>query len=115
MATTRTVQAIGRAGINLTTLAAAADATGDNFANTGSEFLYVNNASAGTITLTLVGQQTVDGQTVTNRTVAIPTVNAMLIGPFPVGIYNDANGRANVTWSGVTSTTIVACKLTPGQ
>lgn len=115
MATTRSVSTVARAGINLTDLAAAADATGDNWANTGNEFLFVANANASSRTVTLVCQQTLDGQSVTNKTVVVGAGKSMLIGPFPKGIYNDANDRMNVTWSAVTDVTIVVCKLTPGQ
>lgn len=115
MATTRSVNTISRAGISLTGLAAAADAAGDNFANTGNEFLYVNNGSGSSVTVTLVAQQTVDGQALTNKTVAVAAGVAKLIGPFPKGIYNDTNDRMNVTWSSATDVTIAAIKLVPGQ
>ena len=115
MATTRSVSTITRASISLTALAAAADAAGDNFANTGNEFLYVNNGGGSSVTVTLVAQATLDGQSVTNKTVAVAAGIARLIGPFPKAIYNDANDRMNITWSDVTSVTVAAIKLTPGQ
>ena len=113
MATALTVSTVARAGIVLSTLGTSADGAGNNFLNTGNEFLYIKNASVGTITVTLVNQLTIDGAAVTAKTVAILTLTEVLIGPFPTEIYNDANGKMNVTWSGVTSTTVLACKLLP--
>lgn len=112
-----TVTTIDRNGQNLTTLDVAAAGGGDSFANTGSEFLYLNNASGGAIVVTLDVIATVDSQrtaAVTDPTVSVPAGNAMVIGPFPTGIYNDGNDRMNVTYDGVTSLTVAAFKFLAG-
>jgi hypothetical protein len=106
------VQNITRAGFNLDQNDVAAAGGGDSFPNTGQEMLYVRNGGGSQITVTLAYQVTFDGQTIPSKTVAVPAGEAMLIGPFPTGSYNDANSRANVTYSGVTSVTVAALKLT---
>lgn len=84
----------------------AAASGGDSFANTGVEFVIIKNGSGGTLTVTLVIQSTVDSQVVTNKTLAIPTLTSCIVGGFPVSNYNDANGRMNFTYSGVTTLSI---------
>jgi len=110
-----TVSTVARAGINITDLDAAANADGNFFTNTGHEFLYFSNGDGSPTTVTLVYSATTDGQAITNKTVSVPAGKAMLIGPFPVDLYNDSNGRMNVTYSSVTSLLALACKLLPKQ
>lgn len=104
-----TVQETSRAGLNLSGAVAAAGG-GDSFANTGVELLYISNAGVGAITLTLDIQQSVDGQAVTDRTVSIASGARQIVGPFPSAVYNDANSRMNVGYSGVVSVTVMAFK-----
>lgn len=95
------------------TLVAAA-AGGDQFANPrGNAFFHVNNASGGSLTVTFTAQATTrpaDGvypaMTLANNAVAVPAGTQRLIGPIPSG-YNDGNGNVQVTYSGVTSLTVV--------
>jgi hypothetical protein len=109
-ATALTVQNIVRTGLNPTFSAANAD--GHYFTNDGKKtFIYVKNGSGGSITVTLDITQTVDGQEVTDRTVAIPAGEERVIGPFPVAYYG---ASANITFSGVTSLTIAAMKVSDG-
>lgn len=103
---TLTVNTIDRTGANLTDLDTAAAGGGDDWANTGIEFLYLNNASGGAIVVTLDIEATVDGQAVTDPTVSVPAGEAMIIGPFPTSIYNDGNDKVSVTYDGVTSLTV---------
>ena len=109
-----TVQTVDRAGFDLLAGDTACAGGGDYFANTGAEFIYINNASVGSITLTIAfaSTATVDGQSATNRTVVLSASEEDLIGPFPTHLYNDANGRVQLTYSGVTSLTIAILKLT---
>jgi len=104
-----TVQTVSRSGLQ-PSLAAAAGG-GDSFANTGNEFVYISNGGGGSITLTIVTQSTVDGQAVADRTVSVPAGESRFVGPFPTSHYNDANGRVQLTYSGVTSVTVAICKL----
>lgn len=108
------VVAVSRAGNNLTTGAQAAAVGGDSFANTGKEFLYVDNQHSAAQTVTLTIQKVIDGQAFTNhRTVSVPAGQRMLIGPFSTADYNDTNGRVAVTYSGVTALTVMAIQLIP--
>lgn len=95
--------------------ATAADAAGDEVLNAGGDVAFlVKNASASPITVTLqVRASGPDGTTVTNPTVSVPAGATRMVGPFPPGIYNDANGRSKVTYSAVTSVTVLALRLNP--
>jgi hypothetical protein len=73
---------------------------GDSFANDGRTLLAVYNShgsAARTVTIDI--QKDVDGQDPASRTVTMAAGQTMLIGPFPTGIYNDANGRVLLTYS----------------
>lgn len=79
-------QSIVRAGLNASyTVTTAAD--GAEFANTGVEFVHVKNPTVGTIVVTFVTTQTVDGLAVADRTVSVPASGERFIGPFPVATY----------------------------
>lgn len=104
-----TVAAVSRAGVDAA--GAAADVAGDSFPNTGAEFLLVKNGDAAPINVTLDIKATLDGAAVTDPVVAVAAGATMLIGPFPRGIYNDANGRVSVGYSAVTTVTVKALKL----
>jgi hypothetical protein len=110
-----TVSTVVRAGINLTDLDAAANVDGNYFTNTGNEILYALNGDGSSTTITLVYAATTDGQAITNKTVSVPAGKAMILGPFPVEFYNDANSRMNLTYSSVTSLTVLAMKVLPKQ
>lgn len=99
-----TVNEISRAGVSGALTAAAGG--GDSFANDGRTYLDINNGSGGSITVTFVTQQTIDGLAVADLAVAVGAGVRTKVGPFPPSIYNDANGRVQVTYSGVTSLTV---------
>ncbi len=103
---TLAIQTISKAGI-VPSLGAAAGG-GDEFANDGETFLWVNNGGGGNITVTLVTQATVDGLAVADRTVTVNAGQQKFIGDLEKAIYNDTNGRVQVTYSGVTSVTVGA-------
>src|SRR5574340_260270 len=100
------VTVVNRAGTILD--GAAADVAGDTFPNTGSEFLFVKNGSGAGIVATLDVTATVDGVAVPDKTVNIAAGESRLIGPFPKGFYNDANGRVKVTCAPVASVLVKA-------
>lgn len=108
-----TVVDLVRAGVDMSSAVAAAGG-GDAFLNTGKEFLAAKNASGAPITITFVTQVTVDGQAVADLAVAVPAGHTMLIGPFPPGYYNDGSGQVQVTYSGVTTLTVMPVRLTAG-
>lgn len=106
---TLTAQTISRAGLE--PVLAAADVAGDDFVNTGLEFVEVVNGSGSDVTVTLDIQSTVDGQAVTDRTVTVTAGERRIIGPFPTGTYNDSEGKMNISYSAVTSVTVGVFKL----
>lgn len=101
---TLTVQTISREGI--TPSYAACAGGGDDFPNTGQEFIHVKNGSGAPITVTIVTPATVDALAVADRTKAVAAGEEAMIGPFPTGTYNDGTGKVGLTYSGVTSLTI---------
>jgi len=103
------VQKIVKAG--LTAAFAAAAGGGDSWQNTGREFLEVINAGVGSINVTIAAQAGACGTYgVTNAAhdivVAVSNGVTKRIGPIDPVAYNDSNGRAQITYSGVTSVTV---------
>lgn len=85
--------------------------SGDDWVNTGAEFVAIKNGSGAGITVTLDIVATVDGAAVVDPTVAIAAGATKLIGPFPKGIYNDpVTGKAKVTCSATASVTIAVVR-----
>lgn len=105
-------QSITRAG--LAPAYAAATGGGDTFTPDGDTFLQVKNASGGAITVTIVTPRNdAWGNAIADNTVSVPaTTGDRMIGPFPADSYADpTTGLASITYSGVTSLTIGAFKL----
>lgn len=101
---------LSRAGVQIDN-GAAADVAGDSFANTGVEYLVVENASAGPVTATFAVQAQIDGLPVSaGKQVVVPAGATFIIGPFPKQFYNDGNGRVNVTYSAVTTVSVKVVK-----
>ena len=86
----------------------AAAAAGDQFPNDGRTLLAVYNAhGSASRTVSINIQQSVDDQDPPDRTVTVGAGETRLIGPFPTGIYNDANGRVQLTYSDSAANTFV--------
>jgi hypothetical protein len=100
-------------GINLATAPQAANVAGDSWLNTGREMLYIKNGSGGSINLTEVLPATavIDGIAPTPRVIAVGAAGVFILGPFPPGTYNDVNGFMNVTYSAITSVTVLVFYL----
>lgn len=110
---------------NLTTQTVTSDFTvslvaaaggGDAFLNDGRTFLVVTNGGGAPITVTVVVQRTsipVAGLgSVTFASIPVSVTNGTTKWiAVPSGPYNDANGRVNVTYSGVTSVTVGAVRV----
>ena len=106
---TLTVQDIITTGLSPSLSAAAGG--GDEFANTGKEYLEIVNADVSAMTLTVVTQQTVAGLAVADRTVSVPAGEARKIGPFSKSLYNDSGEKVQLTYSAVTSLTVGVFKF----
>lgn len=94
---------------------AAANVDGSKFLNDGHVILIVKNADAGSHTVTVVDQGSVEpeGSTAFTPDVACPVSNGVtrILGPWPdKKRFNDADGYLHVTYDGVTSVTVQAVK-----
>jgi hypothetical protein len=79
---------------------ASAAAGGDEFANTGDEiFVVANGNGADPRTVTFAIEKEVDGVTPSGKAVTVAASATMFIGPFPTEIYNDVDGKVQVTYS----------------
>lgn len=93
---------------NLTGLAAtyaAASAGGDKFDPGERVVLHVKNASAASVTVTVVTPNTILGLAVADAQVAVPAGAERFIGPFPREHFAGSDGLVSVTWSAAASVT----------
>ncbi|MFE3855302.1 hypothetical protein ACFXPN_29740 [Streptomyces griseorubiginosus] len=90
--------------LDLAAAATAAAVAGDTAEVGPRRFLYVNNGSGGSITVTLATPGTVSGLAVADPTYAIAAGKA---GVIPLAnVFRGSNGRASITYSAVTSLTV---------
>jgi len=106
-----TVQSMTISGLVETYVAAAAG--GDTFANDGKTFLRVKNGGGSSINVTLSSQVTdpAAGTAVADKVVAVANGVDAMIGPVNQKGFN-SGGNVSVAYSGVTSVTVAAIKLT---
>ena len=90
---------------------------GDQFVNDGNTFFHVKNGDASDKTVTFNAQPTsVQTQQygdlpVSDRAVTVTAGEERFVGPFPAALFNNASGRVEVSYSGVTDVTVAAIKL----
>lgn len=89
----------------------AAAGGGDQFTNNGKTLLKVVNGSGGSITVTIAAQRSCDQGSTHNIANAVAAGATELMGPFDPARYSDASGFVQVTYSGVTSLTVVPISL----
>lgn len=92
---------------------AAANVDGYAIPNNGKVWLHVKNShtSSWVVTITSAARP-ISGLALTDVTVTVVNGGVeQLIGPFPPDIFNDAAGRINVTFSGITALTFAAFRL----
>lgn len=114
-----TIQSVTQAGATITPVAAAAG--GDAFANTNDEstVLEVTNGGGSPITVTITPPNSsyrlpgVGPVTVAAIVVSVPNAGSRRIGPFPAAVWNDVSGNVNAAYSGVTTVTVAAVRVTP--
>lgn len=108
---------VSRTGVDIFNSLAPADAAGDEWANTGQEFVILSNTGGGSITVTLEITATVDGLNPVDKTVVVALTNGQkIIGPFPTGLYNNTStSRAKMTYSGVSGLYVLAVKCPPSN
>lgn len=94
-------------GANLSPVAA--NAGGDSFDNSGNQLFYVKNGGGAPITVTFDAPNP-DNFGITDNShdaaVSVAAGAERWVGPFPPGRFNDANGRVQVAYSGVTTVTV---------
>lgn len=106
-----TVQTITRAAIGPGVTPAAAG--GDTFTPSRDTFLYLFNSSGGSHTVTVATpNEVIPNVGIADVSVSVPSGGQRKIGPFPAEDFADpTDGLAHITYSGVTSLTIGAFKL----
>jgi hypothetical protein len=89
---------------------AAAAGGGDSWQNTGNEFLEVVNGGGGSINVTIAQQTPCNllgaPSSQHDNVVAVGPGVTKRMGPFRPDEYNDTNGRAQISYSGVTTVTV---------
>ena len=90
---------------------AACAAGGDEFVNSGRDFIHIKNGHTSPQTVT-VNSQTVCDQGV-DHDVPVVVTNAQerMIGPFPKGRFDDTGGKVQLTYSGVVALTIAIVRV----
>lgn len=107
------VQDLERAGV--TPVFNAAAAGGDEFQNDGKTFVYIKNGVTD-VNVTFTAQKTLTSKpgfgdlSLTNQTVLVPGSSEKAIGFFQAAIFNDVNGRVQVTYDNEVNVTIAVLK-----
>lgn len=107
--TALTVLQVARTG--LTPAYTAGNVDGHSIVNDGRVCTHVKNGSGSSINVTVQTPGTVDGLAVSDLVVAVPAGQERMIGPFPPGVYNQADGTVYVDLSAVTTVTLAAVRL----
>ncbi len=89
----------------------AAAVGGDDFVNSGKNFLVVKNGGASSIDVTIDSVALCSYGFDHNLVVPVAASGEEWIGPFPKSRFNDENGKVNVSYSGVTSVTVAVVEL----
>lgn len=88
------------------TIATQAAAAGDKYVNSGSERLYIVNASGGSITVTFDSQQACNQGFDHDTTLTVPAGATRLAPALPIARYNDPSGFVNVAYTATPSITV---------
>lgn len=110
MATNIAVQQLGLGDFSLLT-EVAANAGGNYFTNDGNTVFIVSNESADTPQeVTVAVNPDKYGR---DKTLMLDVTNGRvgMIGPLDPAVFNDANGRVQITYEGVTNIKVFAVKL----
>lgn len=104
------VSAPGKASLDLTAQLQAASAA-DTFSNDGRTLLYIKTGATATGNATAVSTPCSHGRAGEDVVQALSASKEYLLGPFPPGQYNDANGKVAVNLSAPTDVEAAALKL----
>jgi hypothetical protein len=106
--TALSVQQVVRTGLT-PSYGAANGSGGHSLPNSGVEMVHVKTGGTGCV-VTIQTPGTVDGLAVPDRTITIGTNSERMIGPFPPGVYNQADGSIYIDFDSVTTVTIAAIR-----
>ena len=85
----------------------AAEVGGDEFVNSGRDFIHIKNTDAAAMDVTIDSQKPCSQGEDHDCVVNIPaTSGEKFIGPFPKDRFNDEGGKVQITYSAVTGVTI---------
>ena len=105
-----TPQVVVLTGITPTLVAA--DVGGDEFVNSGKDFIHIKNTNASPMDVTVNSQAVCNQGVDHDAVVTIPaTTGEKFIGPFPKDRFNDASGKVQITYSAITDVTIGIVRL----
>lgn len=105
-----TPQVIVLTGITPTLVAA--EAGGDEFVNSGRDFIHIKNGDASPIDVTINSQVNCNQGVDHDAVISVPaTTGEKFIGPFAKDRFNDPAGKVQITYSAVTSVTIGIVRL----
>jgi len=89
-----------------------ADVGGDEFVNSGRDFIHIKNGGGSPIDVTIDSQVDCNQGVDHDAVVSIPaTTGEKFIGPFPKDRFNDEAGKVQITYSAITSVTIGIVRL----
>lgn len=108
--TSVSVETVDRDGLSPTKTFIPTD--GVSFANTGKEFIRLENTDAAGIVVTIQTALTVDGEAVADKTITVGAGDEMLAGPFPTKWYNNSGGVVYVDAATADKVYISPLKLT---
>lgn len=106
---TLSVQTVALAGITPSYVAAALD--GDEFVNSGREMIHVKNGHTSPWTVTVNSQLACSQGFDHDAAVVVTNAQERMIGPFPKSRFDDATGKVQITYSGVTALTIAIVQV----
>lgn len=96
---TLTTHPATRAGLDVTAnLTVVVTANTYQFLNDGRTKLHVVNATGSTCAVTAITPNTVDGNVIADKVVNVPNAKTYVLGPYPVGTYNNDAGYAQFTF-----------------
>lgn len=93
----------------LTATYANASTGGDQVAPSEHTFIHVKNGSGGSLDVTLVTPQQVDGLSVSDRTVTVATDGEAFIAV--PNLYRNDSGLADITWTATSSVTFAVLRV----
>lgn len=106
---TLNVQKVVLGGLSPTYGAAAVG--GDEFVNSGRDFIHVKNGGGSSVDVTVNSQEPCDQGYDHDVVVAVGAGAEKMIGPFPKSRFDDADGKVQITYSGVASVTIAVIQV----